>query len=102
MSRPAAVPEPSAKRVPRTRSAISNGTRLLEGVSRGSAGGRRFRDLIDDLSAEIGGSPSQAEVLQIRTIAGLIVHVEQLQSAMLNGEPVDSEQLTRSATRRPG
>jgi len=43
----------------------------------------------------MGGALTPAEVLQVRTIAGLTVHAEQMQAAVLRGEPVDTEQLTR-------
>jgi hypothetical protein len=100
--RAAAVVELTAPRSPHVRSAISNGSRLPGGASASSADGRRFADIIFDLTAEMGGALTTGEELQVRTIAGLIVHVEQLQAAMLRGDPVDSEQLTRvsnSATR---
>jgi hypothetical protein len=77
------------------RSAVSNGKVLVEGVDGRSTGARRLRDLIADLTADIGGEMGEAERLQIRTVAGLIVHAEFLTADMLNGKPTDSEELTR-------
>jgi len=97
MSRPASVPDLTGKRPPHARSAVSNGTRLPGGVSASSAEGRRFVDIMGDLTAQMGGALGPAEQLQVRTIAGLMLHVEQLQGAMLRGEAVDSEQITRAS-----
>lgn len=92
--RPPSATVTPARRIPSARAAASNGG-LPGGVSPSSAAGRRFRDVVEDLTAELGGQLAHAEVLQVRTIAGLVVHAEQLQAAMLKGEPVDSEQLIR-------
>ena len=83
------------KRSSRVRSAVSNGSRLPGGASGCSAEGRRFSDIIHDLTAEMGGSLTSAEELQVRMIAGLILHAEQLQAAVLRGERIDSDQFTR-------
>lgn len=79
----------------RARSAISNGTRLPGGVKACSAEGRRFTDVMHDLTIEMGGSLTHAEELQVRMIAGLILHAEQIQARILRGEEVDSDQFTR-------
>ncbi len=77
------------------RSRTSNGKVLVEGVDGRGASARRFRDLIADLSRDLGGDLGQAETLQVRTVASLIVHAERLTADMLNGKPVESEELTR-------
>jgi hypothetical protein len=101
MTRPATAQHPTTRRTAHAaqpannRSRITNGKALLDGVSACSTKGRRYRDVIDGLSADLGSDPSLADQLQIRSIAALIVHAEALTADMLNGKPVDSEQLTR-------
>lgn len=97
MTRTALAPQPHGARPAHTRSAVSNGSRLPGGVSATSAEGRRFVDIMQDLATELGGNLGPAEQLQVRTVAGLMLHVEQLQGCMLKGQPVDSEQLTRAS-----
>lgn len=97
MTRPADVAVSPSARSPRVRSAISNGSRLPGGVSGTSHKGRRFNDIIHDLTAEMGGALTFDEQLRVRIVAGLVMHVEELQAAILRGEPVDSEQLTRES-----
>lgn len=94
MRRPLPAVTPPPGRIASTRSRVSNGG-LPDGVRAQSPEGRRFVDIVLDLTAELGGELSAAEALQVRAIAGLIVHAEQLQAAVLKGEAVDSEQLVR-------
>lgn len=79
------------------RSAVSNGSRVLTGVDGRSAGARRYRDIVEDLSREIGGDLSAAELLQVRNAATLQMLAEDLAAAQARGEPVDAESLTRAA-----
>jgi hypothetical protein len=88
----AIAPRPAA-----TRSKVANGSALIAGIDGRSAGARRLRDVIGDLTADLGGDLGEAERLQVRTVAGLIVHAERLMADMLNGKPVDSEALTRAS-----
>ena len=97
LTRSQAAAERPASRPPSARSAVSNGTKLPGGVSACSAAGRRFVDIIGDLTAELGGYLGPAEELQVRTVAGMMLHVEALQGAMLKGEVVDSEEITRAS-----
>ncbi|WP_374470304.1 hypothetical protein [Phenylobacterium sp.] len=92
MHREAVAPRQSANR-----SAISNGSRVLIGVDGRSAGARRYRDIVEDLSREIGGDLSAAELLQVRNAATLQVLAEDLAAAQARGEAVDAEALTRAA-----
>jgi hypothetical protein len=85
----------AAIRKPMARSRVGNGKVLVPGIDGRSAGARRLRDVIEDLTADMGGNLGEAERLQVRTVAGLVVHAEQLTADMLNGKPVDSEQITR-------
>ncbi|MFI4935204.1 MAG: hypothetical protein ACHP7N_11330 [Caulobacterales bacterium] len=85
----------TAARKPMARSRVGNGKVLVEGVDGRSAQARRLRDVIADLTADLGGDLGEAERLQVRAVAGLVVHGEHLTADMLNGRDVDSEQLTR-------
>ncbi len=79
------------------RSAISNGTKLLAGVDGRRASARRFRDLVSDLGAELGGlaSLSTADVGLLRQAAAMTMSAESLQAAIVRGETVDADALVR-------
>jgi hypothetical protein len=87
----------------KTRSAISNGKRMLPGVDGRSPAARRYRDLVADFTRDLGGAAlSAAEVALIRQAAALMVRAEALQAAIIRGETVDDEtavRLTNAATR---
>lgn len=57
---------------------------------------RRFRDIVTDLTEELGGTLTTAEQCQIRAAASLQVHVESLMAQMARGEPVSPEEVTRA------
>ena len=79
------------------RSAVSNGSRLLCGVDGRSAPARRYRDLVKAFTAELGGEDILTEPLRamVRQAAAVTVESENLQSAIVRGENVDTEQLVR-------
>jgi hypothetical protein len=89
--------EPVARRKPGARSRVTNGKQVVAGVDGRSLTARRYRDLVAELCAELGGELGQAELLQIRTVASLVLHGELLTAAMINGDAVNSEELTRVA-----
>ncbi len=83
------------------RSAISNRSRLLDGVDGRSATARRFRDICRAYELELGGPVSEVERDLIRQAAGLTLRSEQMQAAIVRGEMVDNDQLIRiSSTAR--
>jgi hypothetical protein len=83
------------------RSAVSNRSRLLEGVDGRTATARRFRDICRAYEVEIGGLVSEVERDLIRQAAGLTLRSEQMQAAIVRGEMVDNDQLIRiSSTAR--
>lgn len=88
---------PVTGRTPASRSSVTNGSRVLVGVDGRSAGARRYRDLIDGLSQEIGGRLSAAESLAVRNAASLQVLSESLTAAQARGEAVDADAITRAA-----
>lgn len=81
----------------RNRSAISNGSWLLEGVDNRSALGRRFRDLCQSFADDLGGAASLNEPQRalIRQVAAVTVESEKLQASIVKGESVDPENLVR-------
>jgi hypothetical protein len=81
---------------PRQRSAVSNGRIVLSGLNGASAEGRRLRDLIADLSRDMG-EVSEADRQQIRLAAAAIVHSETVTAAVLSGEPIPAEDVTRAS-----
>lgn len=86
-----------AARPATTRAAVSNDPRGLRGVDGRSAEARRFRDLVMAFVDDLGGPAraSEADKALARAAAGAVVASEKMQSAMINGEPVDLEQASR-------
>jgi hypothetical protein len=60
-------------------------------------GARRFKDLVESFSRDLGGVDrlSEAEQSLIRQAASLTMRGEQLQAAIVKGEPVDPDELIR-------
>ena len=87
-----------ANRPPTVRSGITNRSRLLRTDGR-SAGMRRFRDLVESFTAELGGEAklSEAEKALVKQAAALVVRSEALQVEIVNGAPINDEQLIRLA-----
>jgi len=79
------------------RSAIANGSRLLDGIDARSAPARRYRDITSAVASDLGGADQLTEVEQqlVRSFAGLVVLREHLDARALNGEGVSSAQYTR-------
>jgi hypothetical protein len=77
--------EKSPRHRPDQRSAITNGSRLLQGVNGRSAEYRRYKDLYRAALAETGGRHDAL----CRQLAGLQVQREALDAALVRGEPVD-------------
>jgi hypothetical protein len=88
------------KRVPRRpitvgtaaqRSAVANGSRLLDGLDGRSAPARRYRDIAVAIATDLGGydSLTEAQLQLVRSAAGLTVLREALDAKALNGERID-------------
>jgi hypothetical protein len=88
-----------AERSRTLRSRVTNGKDLLVGVDGRRAPARRYRDLCLSLAEDLGGASTltEAQNALVRQAAAMIIQSEKLQSAVLNGEIVDCEQLTRLA-----
>lgn len=84
-------------RPPTTRAKISNGKHLLPGIDGRSAAARRFRDLVADLAADLGGeaSLSNADLALVRQCATSVMATEQLSASIVNGQAVDADSLVR-------
>lgn len=83
---------------PASRSRVGNGSRALEGVDARSRRGRRFRDVLDDLITE-HGCVSESDIARCRAAAALMLAVEDMAAAAVNGETSDPAITARCATR---
>lgn len=75
---------------PRTRSAVSNGSRLfVEDMDGRSAHYRRYRDLVSAFISDVGGDPSEAQRQVIRRASALSVWCEAVDARMTSGEDIE-------------
>jgi hypothetical protein len=86
---------PPTYQAPTTRSAVSNGSRLHQNVDSRSSSARRYRDIVAAFQAEIGGILTEAERGLVKQAATLTLRAEQLAEDVINGKPVDDDQLIR-------
>src|ERR1700733_12868955 len=89
----------SSARKPTARSRVTNGKELLANIDGRSTEARRYRDLCFSFADDCGGAAGLTEVQRalVRQAAALTVQSEKLQSAMIRGEAIDDEQMTRVA-----
>lgn len=78
---------PLGKRAPTLRSKLANGSKLLPMTDGRSATARRFRDLIEDISSDLGGADllSQGQYQLIRRAALLSAESERLEALWSRG-----------------
>ena len=76
---------------PTTRSRISNGSALLEGIDGRSATARRFRDVLNEIVSDLGGSDrlSEGQRQLARRCAMLAVECEKLEALGVAGGAID-------------
>jgi hypothetical protein len=81
------------------RSRVTNGGKMIAGVDGRSAEARRYRDLCMSFADDLGGAAGLTESQRalVRQAAALTVQSEKLQGALLRGEDVSDEQMTRVA-----
>jgi hypothetical protein len=79
------------------RSRVTNGTRLLVGVDGRSTQARRFRDLMHAYKDQFDSATADRNL--VRQAALLALKREQLQAAVVRGEPVGTDTLTNLAGR---
>ncbi len=87
-----------AKTLSTTRAAVSNGSRLhAKGIDGRTRDARRFRDLNASFMDSLGGEAALSETNKAlcRNAAALVVKAERMQAAIVKGEDVDAEELTR-------
>jgi len=87
-----------AERLPSTRNAVSNGSRLhRRGIDGRTRPAKRFRDVFESFAASLGGMAglSEADRALARTAASLAVKAETMQAEVAAGGEVDAEQLVR-------
>jgi hypothetical protein len=60
-----------------------------------SSGARRYRAIVAAFTAEIGGNLTEAEQGLVNQAATLTLRAEQLAADVINGTPVDDDQLIR-------
>lgn len=59
---------------------------------------RRYRQLVEQFEAELGADLSAADRELVKTAAGLVLRREQMEQAVIKGEPVDGDQMVRLAS----
>jgi hypothetical protein len=74
---------------PQGRSRIGNGHDLLAGVDGRSSTMRRYKEILGQLLADVGGDPSEAQSIIARRAATLAVWSEAAEAEMANGEALD-------------
>jgi hypothetical protein len=80
------------------RSNLSNDALLVEGCDLRSSSARRFRDLVNAFSRDLGGVSALSEVerAHVRQAAALTVQVERLQASIVRGDAhVDADEIVR-------
>jgi hypothetical protein len=68
---------------------------MLAGIDGRSVNARRFRDLVAAFTGDLGHAATEGERALVRQAAALTVQSEAMQADLVNGEPINSEQLTR-------
>jgi hypothetical protein len=75
---------------PEARSRVSNGKDLfLDGVDGRSVLARRYRDILSQLTSDIGGDPSEAQSIIIRRATQLAVWCEQAEAEAAGGKDLN-------------
>jgi hypothetical protein len=88
-------------KMPRGRSAVSNGTRLFVSKPGDSAWSRRFRDLYFEILSDVAGPGelSEGQRQLARRCATLALTCEKLECDAASGMPIDSEEYGRLCDR---
>ena len=80
------------KRQARTR--MGNGSTVLAGVDGRASRPRRYREILAQLSSDMGGDPSEAQTQIARRAAELAVWSEDRARALMDGEEIDIGEFT--------
>ena len=81
----------------KSRSAVTNRSRVHASGDERTANARRFRDLIGAFSADLGDDISESDMALVRMAAILTLRAEQIQAEITAGEDIDPEVLTKLA-----
>jgi hypothetical protein len=90
------------------RSRVTNGSALLAGIDQRSAVARRYKDITTAILVDQGGADqcSESRLQLVRRFAAAAVIAEQMEAALVRGEPIDVQEhallcstLTRLAQR---
>lgn len=82
---------------PTGRSRIGNGKALLPDVDGRSAAMRRYKEILAQLTADMGGDPSEAQTMIARRAATLAVWCESAEADMARGAAFDIASFTTAA-----
>ena len=86
------------------RTALGNGSRVIEGVDGRTLIARRYAEIAGAIADDLGGEEQLTELEKhlVRSVSGMVVLRERLDAEAINGEPVSSSQYCRiaNATRR--
>lgn len=93
---PAASPSVTAS-PPTQRSRVANGSELIAGADQRSATFRRYRDILAQLVADLGGDPSEAQQQIARRAASLAVWCEERDADAVSGRAFDIAAYTTAA-----
>ena len=79
-----------AHRAPSARSRVTNGHQdFLATIDQRSRPARRWRDIFDQITADLGGDLSMAQTQLVRRAATIAVQCELIEVAMATGDPID-------------
>jgi hypothetical protein len=81
-----------------TRSKITSGKRLLQGVDGRLPAGRRFADLCRAYETQCGGNLTVVGKMLCKQAASLSIRCEQLQADVVIGKPVAIDDLVRATS----
>jgi hypothetical protein len=86
-----------AVRPPSRRSRVTNGKEVLPGTNGNTIWGRRYRDIVAAIAADLGGADtlSEAHAQMVRRYASLSVQLEFLEARLVAGEEIDDEKYAR-------
>lgn len=80
---------------PTYQSRVSNGSStFLDGVDGRTALARRYRDILRELTSDLGGDPSAAQTIICRRAATLAVWCETAEAGMAAGKEIDIAEFT--------
>jgi hypothetical protein len=74
-----------------SRAKVSNGSALLTGIDGRSASARRYRDVLSELTADLGEPATAADRALLKLAAALVMRSEDIQASIVRGDTVDDD-----------